>query len=110
MQSLIDPCPNIEFKELDCAINDDECKQLSLKALPSYLVFQDNKLIDVYYGQRTVEALRSYCLSLLGFRIKRSLPVPEDNTETDVQPEHTCLRIEASNFKEEIKEGITLVM
>lgn len=109
LQSLIDPCPNIEFNELDCAFNADLCKEHDVKLLPSYLVFQKNKLIDVYYGKRTVEAMRSYCLSLLGFHVSRSLPVPSATTDGP-QPEHTCLRLGASDFEEGIKDGITLVM
>lgn len=109
LQSLIDPCPNIKFNEVDCASNADFCKQLDLKLLPSYLIFQNNKLIDVYYGQRTVEPMRSYCLSLLGYHIPRSLPVPSATTDGP-QPEHTCLRLGASDFEEGIKDGITLVM
>lgn len=108
LRSLTNPCPNVEFNEVDCAFKSDLCNDLDVKHLPSYLVMQKNKLIDVYYGQRTVEAMRGYCSSLLGFHVTRSLPT--DTSVTNSPPEHNCPRLGISNFADDVKDGITLIM
>lgn len=107
LQLELSDCANLKFKEFDCAHNQDLCHEYSIRNNPSYLTFEKNELLDVYYGQKTEEAMRNYCLTLCGFRTKRSLP---DEAATEAQPEHTSIRLTPETFDEEVKHGITLVM
>lgn len=99
-------CANLKFKEVDCALSKDICNELNINHNPSYLTFEKNELLEVYHGQRDLESMRRYCLSLLGFRFKRS----PSNPEEVVEPEHTSMALTVDTFDEEIKNGITIVM
>lgn len=108
LKSSLKACPNLKFKDFDCVLHPLLCDELNIEFTPSYLVFAKNELIDIYYGQRTVESMRSYCLTLLGFHVPRSLPAPADVNVAD--PKHTSPRLNATNFDDEVQVGITLVM
>lgn len=108
LKSSFNENPILAFREFDCFEDPDTCKELKVKFTPSYFVFVQNELDDIYYGQPTLEAMRNFCLTLLGFHVPRSLPAFAEVSPTE--PQHAALRIGAEDFNDNIKEGITLVM
>lgn len=105
--------PNLKllrFKEVDCALNEDECNMLSKRTSTplSYLMYERNEVVDIYYGEPSLESLRNYCLVQMGFKVPRSLPVPADSKAPIA--EFTAPLLTSKNFNDTVKTNIAFVM
>lgn len=68
----------LSLKEVDCAENTmKECEFLTQNHSTLYFLFDDHAaLVDVYYEPQEFEYIRRYCLTRLGVKLSRSLPLP----------------------------------
>lgn len=96
------------LKEIDCAESAmTECKFLTQEQSSLFLLFDDHStLVDVYYGPQEFYYLRRYCLTRLGVKMSRSLPLPPALPGIGM----TAKKLKASTFDEAVVKNFSFVM
>lgn len=98
----------MSLKEVDCARNDaKECEFLTEDTSSLYLLFDDHStVVDVYYGPQEFEYLRRYCLTKLGVKLPRSLPLLPALPGIGM----TARRLTSLTFDEAVANNFSFVM
>lgn len=78
---------NFHFASINCVTHGDACKEIGVKAYPTFKLYKNGEFVENYEGQRTMQALSSYVEEKLeqikpGSRPLEGLKVPEPGAKS----------------------------
>ncbi|XP_060526994.1 thioredoxin domain-containing protein 5 homolog [Cylas formicarius] len=96
----------INIAKIDCTIHRQVCNNFDVRGYPTLLWIEDGKKIDKFQGERTLENLKNYVNKMAGTVPEKKEEPPKENIE---QEEVSILELNADNFGEGVKSGLTFV-
>jgi len=96
---------HVKIGKLDCTQAQAVCQDLDVRGYPTLAYFRNGKKVEVYRGARTISELKDFVASMKeGGADKQG-----DKEPTEGGDQVATLKLDVSNFKDTLKEGLTFV-